>query len=374
MDGISGIRIYNKINVETRFLPKNYPESLQFIVKAVNHKLSNDDWETQIDTIVIPKSLDNLPSYKHLTQLLESQRNEGGFTPGGFFDLTLTNLNTAGGGGGGGGGGDDTTGGQTTSAQASPKGVTSAQGWSRHYGNQYHLGTEPQFTNRNRVVKTITLHITAENTVTSTPSYTAAQKTVEFVGLNNGNFGGLGGIHYAVDRSGNKAVGIPEKTRSVHGNNWNQFGIGIEIQSKGRISQNSTKERDKPIIDLGFSWFGKRYYNDYTNAEIRTLKGLIQDILGRHPDIKNKGILGGKSVWKYVFNVTHGSSDANVGSPWDKRPIPGKSYVSRRPQPNYSSKWGIKIHSTGKRPGGHLDIFPSPKMIKMLVELGYTDV
>jgi hypothetical protein len=58
MDGISGIKIYNEINVSTRFLPLNYPESLKFIIKGVNHKLSNQDWETTIETIVQAQNKD----------------------------------------------------------------------------------------------------------------------------------------------------------------------------------------------------------------------------------------------------------------------------------------------------------------------------
>jgi hypothetical protein len=56
MDGISGIKIYNALNVSTKFLPSDYPDSLQFIVKGVNHKISNQDWETTLETIVISKS------------------------------------------------------------------------------------------------------------------------------------------------------------------------------------------------------------------------------------------------------------------------------------------------------------------------------
>ena len=56
LDGISGIKIYNKIEVDTRFLPYNYPETLKFIVKRVSHKLSNGDWETTIETTVMPGS------------------------------------------------------------------------------------------------------------------------------------------------------------------------------------------------------------------------------------------------------------------------------------------------------------------------------
>jgi hypothetical protein len=53
MDGIAGIKIYNALNVSTRFLPKNYGDSLKFIIKGVNHKLQDNDWETTIETVVI---------------------------------------------------------------------------------------------------------------------------------------------------------------------------------------------------------------------------------------------------------------------------------------------------------------------------------
>ena len=51
LDGISGIKIYNKIKVDTRFLPSNYPETLKFIVTGIDHAVSNNNWETKISTI-----------------------------------------------------------------------------------------------------------------------------------------------------------------------------------------------------------------------------------------------------------------------------------------------------------------------------------
>ena len=56
MDGISGIRIYQALSVGTKFLPPNYPKNLQFIIKGVNHKISNQDWETSLETVTIYKS------------------------------------------------------------------------------------------------------------------------------------------------------------------------------------------------------------------------------------------------------------------------------------------------------------------------------
>ncbi len=56
MDGISGIKIYNALNVSTRFLPRNYPDSLKFIIKGVNHSLKGNDWETSIETVTIAQN------------------------------------------------------------------------------------------------------------------------------------------------------------------------------------------------------------------------------------------------------------------------------------------------------------------------------
>jgi hypothetical protein len=56
MDGISGIKIYNKLHVDTRFLPKAYGNTLDLIVTGVSHKLQKSDWETDIEATVIPKT------------------------------------------------------------------------------------------------------------------------------------------------------------------------------------------------------------------------------------------------------------------------------------------------------------------------------
>ena len=103
MDGISGIKIYNEINVDTRFLPQNYNNSLRFIVKGVNHKLSNSDWETNIETVVISQSGDKnrnpLPYYK-IRQIIDKEINDAAEALGSSSDgasLTPPLINVAGG-------------------------------------------------------------------------------------------------------------------------------------------------------------------------------------------------------------------------------------------------------------------------------------
>jgi hypothetical protein len=55
LDGISGVKIYNKIVIDNRLLPSNYSTSLEFVVKGVDHSIKNNDWETRISTIAVPK-------------------------------------------------------------------------------------------------------------------------------------------------------------------------------------------------------------------------------------------------------------------------------------------------------------------------------
>jgi hypothetical protein len=54
LDGISGVKIYNKLKINNKFLPSNYPESLKFIITKVNHTISNNSWDTSLSTISMP--------------------------------------------------------------------------------------------------------------------------------------------------------------------------------------------------------------------------------------------------------------------------------------------------------------------------------
>ena len=63
-DGLSGMKIYNKLNVNQKFLPPNYPESLTFLITKVNHKVGDNKWTTELETLSVPavdpNSLDEL--------------------------------------------------------------------------------------------------------------------------------------------------------------------------------------------------------------------------------------------------------------------------------------------------------------------------
>ena len=54
--GMSGIKIYNQINVRQGFLPKQYPKTYKFLISTVDHDISDNKWETSLSTITIPKT------------------------------------------------------------------------------------------------------------------------------------------------------------------------------------------------------------------------------------------------------------------------------------------------------------------------------
>jgi hypothetical protein len=56
LDGISGVKIYNQLSINNEFLPSNYPKSLKFVITKVNHKITNNNWETSLSTISIPRT------------------------------------------------------------------------------------------------------------------------------------------------------------------------------------------------------------------------------------------------------------------------------------------------------------------------------
>lgn len=61
IDGLSGIKIFDKLTIDSRFLPKNYTNTLNFIITELDHNFENNKWVTKLGTLSIPKLFpDNL--------------------------------------------------------------------------------------------------------------------------------------------------------------------------------------------------------------------------------------------------------------------------------------------------------------------------
>ena len=55
LDGISGIKIFNKLVVDSRFLPPNYGETLEFVITGIDHSFEGNKWTTTLQTLSLPK-------------------------------------------------------------------------------------------------------------------------------------------------------------------------------------------------------------------------------------------------------------------------------------------------------------------------------
>jgi len=74
MEGIAGFRIYNKIDINQRFLPSNYANSLKFLIKGINHKIDGSGWTTNLQTLST-SNLNARPVTKNASGSTGSGRN-----------------------------------------------------------------------------------------------------------------------------------------------------------------------------------------------------------------------------------------------------------------------------------------------------------
>ena len=57
MQGISGIKIYQKYTITEDLLPPNYRNRIEFLTKGVSHTIDDNGWYTSIDGLSIPKPI-----------------------------------------------------------------------------------------------------------------------------------------------------------------------------------------------------------------------------------------------------------------------------------------------------------------------------
>jgi hypothetical protein len=56
MDGLSGMKVYQKYIIDTNFLPSNYPKALEFLIKGIVHTISNNEWVTTLESLAVPRN------------------------------------------------------------------------------------------------------------------------------------------------------------------------------------------------------------------------------------------------------------------------------------------------------------------------------
>ena len=56
MDGLSGMKLFEKFRITDDILPPSYEEnSVDIIVKGINHEVNVNTWSTTLDTLSVPR-------------------------------------------------------------------------------------------------------------------------------------------------------------------------------------------------------------------------------------------------------------------------------------------------------------------------------
>ena len=69
VDGLSGVKIYNQINIASAFLPTNYGDTMEFVIIGVDHKLESNSWTTTLRALSKPKPITYTKINQSLTMM-----------------------------------------------------------------------------------------------------------------------------------------------------------------------------------------------------------------------------------------------------------------------------------------------------------------
>ena len=82
MVGLGGMKIFQKFTINNTFLPYNYPQTLEFLIKGISHKVDNNGWVTDIESFCVPNpstvSKGANPTLTYITPPLTTQEAGGG--------------------------------------------------------------------------------------------------------------------------------------------------------------------------------------------------------------------------------------------------------------------------------------------------------
>jgi hypothetical protein len=362
MDGIGGLVIGNLFTISDEVLPKGYKgnglgSTLAQTVTGIGHTISDGDWKTKIDALTF--ILDEPSGNKRFNELdLKTIITDA---LAAYSTLVSVNMAT-------GGGAPPSAGIYNPSAGGGN--IISSAGTVKIFG-----------TRKLADIRQIILH--------NTNGYGEGQATFEYNKNQTEN-----GAHYYVGRSGVVVPGTQGDLTQItrHANLANPTSVGIEIcnidwlkpatpiggkpRYKDFYGTVETEEQRRKLnegyggvaYDLGYSFYGNRYYEDYTDAQMNALKSILKDIIKQCPNVLNNGKLNYNYNEVTVLQTVFGLQLNN------QRPVSGKDYTPMRfvGGAKGGHMQGIYIHATcNLLPGQdeHNDTHPSPKLIKMLLDL-----
>ena len=326
MEGLSGFKIYNKFICDTKFLPSNYPSALEFLVSSITNTISNNKWETKIESIAIPQ---NPYSPSKSVPLLKSKNIIVGNSS--YTDRTVTQnfpLNPTGNGG-------------------------------------------PISNIKTQIV----LHYTVSN-----PKQDLGKGTVAFLNTasqtTKGDRKGLS-YHFIMDGNGNICQMVPLNYRAFHATDANHTAIGISIENVGYVKSTIIDGVDTLKLPEGTSqtitdtqggvvpmvssdgrtpqpFRGNTYAQEITDGQLIALNALYKDLIER----PNKFEGGDKVKIKLPKNV-----------PFDKiynQLFPASSKTTWT-KDNSKNLGGFYTHSSIQT--NKSDMSPTPKIVNFFRDL-----
>lgn len=67
IDGISGMKVYQKYTIDSTFLPTSYPDTLEFLIMGITHEIADNQWITTLESVATPKNPLNSPDIQVTT-------------------------------------------------------------------------------------------------------------------------------------------------------------------------------------------------------------------------------------------------------------------------------------------------------------------
>lgn len=76
LDGLSGMKIFQKYTITDKFLPKSYRDNIEFIIKGINHTIDSNGWITNLEGQFMPKSKPSSPPNGNLASTKTTPKTE----------------------------------------------------------------------------------------------------------------------------------------------------------------------------------------------------------------------------------------------------------------------------------------------------------
>lgn len=294
LDGMSGIKIYNALRVDTAYLPSNYPATMDFIITGVSNKIENNTWTTDLTTVMVPRdpSQSNSPQDQDGNQ--STQNSAATSTTNSAAASTATSSNN-----------------RAASRNTGPLTKTVTSGF-------------PVKTTSFRVANVaksqIVIHYSA-----GAPLADKGKSTVDFLmGRSHKKNGPPLGLsyHYIIDYNGFIENVIPDNYVAFHAGNANQNSIGISLLNYG-VAYSENRATYKGTINIGEkgvllvnengkpqSYRNWNYACEISLAQQQSLERLLGIIADRYPKIKYSW--KGKKTFDILFPPNGTSYNPNI--------------------------------------------------------------